>query len=113
MLDRWTGEGTSNSVPRYVTGDGYNWQSSDLYIYDGSFLRLKNMQLGYMLPQDITRKIGVQKFRIFVAVENLATWSKYHGYDPEISSGSDNTNGIDFGVYPQARTWTVGFNIEF
>ena len=113
MLDRWTGEGTSNSVPRYVTGDGYNWQSSDLYIYDGSFLRLKNMQLGYMLPQDITRKIGVQKFRVFVAVENLATWSKYHGYDPEISSGSDNTNGIDFGVYPQARTWTVGFNIEF
>lgn len=113
MLDRWTGEGTSNSIPRYVTGDGYNWQSSDLYVYDGSFCRLKNIQLGYTLPQNITRKIAVQKFRVFVACENLATWTKYHGYDPEISSGSDNTNGVDFGVYPQARTWTVGFNIEF
>ena len=113
MLNRWTGEGTSNSIPRYVIGDGYNWQSSDLYVYDGSFCRLKNMQLGYMLPQDLTRKIGVQKFRVFVAVENLATWTKYHGYDPEISSGSDRSNGVDFGVYPQARTWTVGFNLEF
>ena len=113
MLDRWTGEGTSNSVPRYVTGDGYNWQSSDLYVCDGSFVRLKNMMLGYTLPQDWTRRIAVQKFRIFVSVENLATWTKYHGFDPEISSGSDRSNGVDFGVYPQARTWTVGFNIEF
>lgn len=113
MLNRWTGEGTSNRIPRYVIGDGYNWQSSDLYVYDGSFCRLKNMQLGYTIPQNLTRKIGVQKFRAFVAVENLATWTKYHGYDPEISSGSEKSSGVDFGVYPQARTWTIGFNIEF
>ncbi len=113
MLDRWTGEGTSDRIPRYVIGDGYNWQSSDLYVYDGSYFRLKNMQLGYTLPQVWTRKIAVQKFRVFVAVENLATWTKYHGYDPEISSGSTTSSGVDFGVYPQARTWTVGFNIEF
>lgn len=112
MLGRWTGEGTSNRLPRYMIGDGYNWQSSDLYVYDGSFCRLKNMQLGYTLPQKWTRKIGVQKFRVFGAVENLATWTKYHGYDPEISSGGTSL-GIDYGVYPQARTWTVGFNIEF
>lgn len=113
MLNRWTGEGTSNRIPRYVIGDGYNWQSSDLYVYDGSFCRLKNMQLGYTIPRNLTRKIGVQKFRAFVAVENLATWTKYHGYDPEISSGSEKSSGVDFGVYPQARTWTIGFNIEF
>ena len=113
MLNRWTGEGTSNRIPRYVIGDGYNWQSSDLYVYDGSFCRLKNMQLGYTIPQNLTRRIGVQKFRAFVAVENLATWTKYHGYDPEISSGSEKSSGVDFGVYPQARTWTIGFNIEF
>lgn len=113
MLNRWTGEGTSNRIPRYVIGDGYNWQSSDLYVYDGSFCRLKNMQLGYTIPQNLTRRIGVQKFRVFVAVENLATWTKYHGYDPEISSGSEKSSGVDFGVYPQARTWTIGFNIEF
>lgn len=113
MLNRWTGEGTSNRIPRYVIGDGYNWQSSDLYVYDGSFCRLKNMQLGYTIPRNLTRRIGVQKFRAFVAVENLATWTKYHGYDPEISSGSEKSSGVDFGVYPQARTWTIGFNIEF
>lgn len=112
MLDRWTGEGTSNSIPRYVQGDGYNWQSSDLYVYDASFLRLKNMMLGYTLPQKWTRVIGVQKFRAYVSVENLHTWTKYHGYDPEISSGGTSL-GVDYGVYPQARTWTVGFNIEF
>ena len=50
MLNRWTGEGTSNRIPRFVQGDNVNWQSSDLYVYDGSYLRLKNIQLGYTLP---------------------------------------------------------------
>lgn len=113
MLNRWTGEGTSNRIPRYVTGDGYNWQSSDLYVYDGSFFRLKNIQLGYTLPENITRKVFVSKFRVYVAAENLFTITKYHGYDPEISSGSGTSNGVDFGVYPQARVFTVGFNIQF
>lgn len=112
MLDRWTGEGTSNSLPRYVQGDGWNWQSSDLYVYDGSFCRIKNITLGYTLPNKWTRVIGVQKFRAFVTVENLHTFTKYHGFDPEISSGGTSL-GVDYGVYPQARTWTVGFNLEF
>jgi len=116
MLDRWTGEGTSNRIPRYVQGDGWNWQSSDLYVYDGSFCRIKNMSLGYTLPQKWTRVIGIQKFRAFVSVENLHTFTKYHGFDPEISplENSGGTSlGVDYGVYPQARTWTVGFNVEF
>lgn len=112
MLDRWTGEGTTNSQPRYVQGDGWNWQSSDLYVYDGSFCRIKNITLGYTLPNKWTRVIGVQKFRAFVSVENLHTFTKYHGFDPEISSGGTSL-GVDYGVYPQARTWTVGFNLEF
>ena len=112
MLNRWTGEGTSNKYPRYVQADSYNWQSSDLYVYDGSYLRLKNIQIGYTLPEKLTRKFFVSKLRFFCSAENLATWTKYHGYDPEISSTTTSL-GVDYGVYPQARVWTVGFNIAF
>ncbi|WP_028897241.1 TonB-dependent receptor [Prevotella sp. HUN102] len=110
MLQRWTGEGTSTRIPRLVNGDANNWQSSDLYIYDGSYLRLKNISFGYTLPQYLTQKFFVQRLRLFVMAENLITWTKYHGFDPEISSGGTSL-GVDYGVYPQARTWTVGFNI--
>ena len=64
MLNRWTGEGTTNSMPRYVQADPYNWQASDLYVYDGSYLRLKNIQLGYTLPQKLTKKAFISKFRV-------------------------------------------------
>lgn len=114
MLERWTGEGTSNKLPR-LGGNTENWQMSDIYIHDGSFLRLKNMQLGYTLPKQITEIAGINRFRVFVAAENLATWTKYHGFDPEISSGAGDSQslGVDRGVYPQARTFTVGANITF
>lgn len=112
MLNRWTGEGTSNKYPRFVVGDGTNWQSSDLYITDGSYMRLKNIQLGYTLPQSITSRFFVNKLRFFVAAENLLTFTKYAGYDPEISSGGTSL-GVDYGVYPQSRTFTVGFNLGF
>lgn len=112
MLNRWTGEGTTNSMPRYVQADAYNWQSSDLMVYDGSYLRLKNIQLGYTIPENITRKAFISKLRLYVAAENLVTWTKYHGYDPEISSGGTSL-GIDYGVYPQARVWTIGANVAF
>jgi len=112
MLNRWTGEGTSNTMPRFVQADPYNWQSSDLMVYDGSYFRLKNIQLGYTLPEKITRKAFISKFRVYVAAENLKTWTKYHGFDPEIYSGGTSL-GIDYGVYPQARVWTVGCNLSF
>ena len=112
MLDRWTGEGTSNKIPRFALGDSQNWQSSDLYVYDGSYMRLKNIQLGYTLPQFITKKFFVSSLRFYVAAENLLTFTKYHGFDPEISSSATSL-GVDYGVYPQARTWTVGVNLAF
>ncbi|MGM9735087.1 MAG: SusC/RagA family TonB-linked outer membrane protein [Candidatus Cryptobacteroides sp.] len=112
MLNRWTGEGTSNKYPRFVLGDSVNWQSSDLMVYDGSYVRLKNIQLGYTLPERITKKIFISKLRVFVAAENLLTLTKYHGYDPEISSGGTSL-GIDYGVYPQARTFSFGVNVAF
>ena len=102
MLNRWTGEGTSN----------VNWQSSDLYVYDGSYLRLKNIQLGYTLPAALTQKVFISSLRFYVAAENLFTFTKYHGFDPEISSGGTSL-GIDYGVYPQARVWTIGASLSF
>ena len=112
MLNRWTGEGTSNKYPILRAGDNTNWQVSDLYIVDGSYLRLKNISLGYTLPRSLTRQISIERLRFFVMAENLVTWTKYWGFDPEISSGGKSL-GIDKGVYPQARTWTIGQNLTF
>lgn len=112
MLERWTGEGTSNRIPHFALGDNVNWQSSDLYVYNGSYLRLKNIQLGYTLPQRITSKAFISSLRVYVAAENLLTFTQYHGFDPEISSGGTSL-GIDYGVYPQARVFTVGLNLNF
>ncbi len=113
MLNRWTGPGTSDKYPIFIVGDSSdNWKSSDLYVYDGSYLRLKNIELGYTLPQNLTQKVFINRLRVYVSAENLFTFTKYHGFDPEISSGGTSL-GVDYGVYPQARVWRVGFNLEF
>ena len=118
VLQRWTGEGSSNTVP--TLGDSKNWVVSDMYVRDGSYLRLKNITLGYTLPRELTSKIGISRLRIYGRAENLFTWTKYWGFDPEIGAGWDNeaqkhrteVSGVDYGVYPQARTYTIGFNIS-
>ena len=118
VLQRWTGEGTSNSVP--TLGDSKNWVVSDMYIHDGSYLRLKNITLGYTLPRNLTNRIGINRLRIYGRAENLFTWTKYWGFDPEIGAGWDNDSqkhntqytGVDYGVYPQARTYTIGVNVS-
>ncbi len=112
MLGRWTGEGTSNKYPRLAVGDATNWQVSDLYVCDGSYLRLKNITLGYTLPASLTRKVKIERLRFYAQADNLFTWTEYWGYDPEISSGATSL-GVDRGIYPQARTYTVGVNVSF
>ena len=111
VLDRWTGEGTSNKLPLLKLGDSKNWVCSDIYVQDGSYLRLKNIALGYTLPRNLTKKVNIDRFRVYVRAENLFTWTKYWGFDPEIGSGSTSM-GVDYGVYPQARIFTVGFNLS-
>lgn len=114
ILDRWIGEGTSNTIPRVTSANpNSNWRSSDLYVKDGSYIRLKNMQLGYTLPAELTRRVSVQQLRLYVSAENLLTFTKYDGFDPEIASGGYTTIGIDRGIYPQARTISIGANITF
>ncbi|MBK6962455.1 MAG: TonB-dependent receptor [Bacteroidales bacterium] len=113
-LDRWTAEGTSNEIPRYTWIDvNNNYRVSDLYIEDGSYLRIKNLQLGYTLPGNILKKIGASTWRFYVSAENLATITKYTGADPEIGARSSFDIGIDRGIYPQARTWRLGTTITF
>ena len=114
ILDRWTGEGTSNKLPRLTNANpNGNWASSDLYIKDGSYLRLKNLQLGYTLPATISQRVSISKLRLYVAGENLLTLTGYDGFDPELASGDYFTIGVDKGIYPQARTISFGANITF
>lgn len=115
FMDRWHGEGTSNTMPRFCwNGDdaNKNWGNfSDLYIKNGAFARIKNIQIGYTLPKSLTHKFFVERLRFYVAAENLLTLTGYKGFDPELNN--DKSNGIDRGYYPQARTFTVGLNLNF
>ena len=114
LLDRWTGEGTSNTVPRYTWTDrNNNYRISDLYIEDGSYMRLKNIQIGYSLPKQILSKIGAEKWRFYISGENIVTFTNYSGVDPEIGATSPFDLGIDRGVYPPARTIRFGTGITF
>ena len=110
FLDRWHGEGTSNTLPRMASTSNrnLNWQSSDLFLDDGSYIRLKTIQLGYTLPVNLTQKAAIQRLRFYVAAYNLLTLTGYRGFDVEIGGHS-----VDKGVYPQARTISVGANIAF
>ena len=114
MLDRWTGEGTSNTIPRFTFSDtNRNNRISDLYIEDASFVRLKNIQIGYTLPGNVLNRINAKSWRIYVSAENLFTLTKYSGADPEIGALSSFDIGIDRGLYPQARTFRLGTSISF
>ncbi len=113
ILDRWVGEGSSNDRPRATLADpNQNYSKpSDYYLEDGSYLRIKTLQLGYTLPSALTGKIGVRKIRAYVSSNNLLTLTNYTGYDPEVGGGSD-VWGIDTGVYPQARSFLFGLNFS-
>jgi len=113
VLARWTGPGTTNDArnPRYsFTDANSNIRVSDRYVEDGSFIKLKNIQLGYTFPASVTKKI-FSRLRIYAQVKNAFTLTKYTGYDPEISGGILDT-GIDRGAYPQARTYSFGLDIK-
>lgn len=111
-LDRWTGEGTSNRIPR-VTETNINWQFSDLYLQDGDFLRIANITLGYDFSKLTTWKFANQ-IRLYVQGQNLFTFTKYDGMDPEIGYGTDGwVSGIDLGYYPRPKVVLFGANIKF
>ncbi|MEP6712282.1 MAG: TonB-dependent receptor [Ferruginibacter sp.] len=113
VLARWTGEGTTNDArnPRYsFTDANSNIRVSDRYVEDGSFVKIKNLQLGYTFPASVTQKL-FSKLRIYAQVKNAYTFTKYSGFDPEIAGGILDT-GVDRGAYPQARTYALGIDIK-
>ncbi|MDE6286157.1 MAG: SusC/RagA family TonB-linked outer membrane protein, partial [Muribaculaceae bacterium] len=110
ILNRWTGEGTSNRIPR-VTNGNINWLFSDLYTHDGDYLRLSNLTFGYNFAPIMNQK-WCSQCRLYFQVQNLATFTKYNGMDPEIGYGtSDWVSGIDLGFYPRPRTFLFGINL--
>lgn len=112
ILGRWTGEGTSNRIPR-VTETNINWQFSDLYIQDGDYLRISNITIGYDFAKLINLK-AISQARLYFQVQNAFTFTKYDGMDPEIGYGtSDWVSGIDLGYYPRPRTYLIGVNLKF
>ncbi len=111
-LGRWTGPGTSNTFPRLDDADpNHNFTyPSSFYLSNGSYFRIKTIQIGYTLPSKIARIIGLQSTRFYISGNNLVTFTKYTGYDPEIGGSS---YGIDRGIYPQARSYMFGWDISF
>jgi len=128
-LNRWTGKGTSNDMPRNsFDAPSSNRFFSSAYIEDGSFVRIRNMQLGYTLPVKLISKMRINSLRLYVSAQNLHTFTKYTGFDPEVgtrfqsSAGDANqssdevnalTTGVDYGRYPLPRTILFGLNVRF
>ncbi|MFC6100017.1 TonB-dependent receptor [Olivibacter domesticus] len=114
--NRWHGEGTSNTMARATVDDfNQNGRVSDHFVEDGSFIRLKNIQIGYTLPQHITHNLRIKRARIYISGQNLLTFTGYSGLDPEIGSlGNEiTTTGIDVGSYPLPKIILCGLNVTF
>ncbi len=121
-MDRWTPSNPNSDQPRVTSNDtnngkGYNDKFSSRFVENASYLRARNMELGYSLPKAVLTKFQVNGFRVFASVDNVFTVTKYKGLDPEISATGYYNNplayGVDFGNYPQPRTYRLGFNVQF
>jgi len=108
---------TSSTMPRLYTSSSANKNNrmSDAYVEDGSFIRLQNISLAYTFPKSWIKNLFLNNVKVYCNIQNLYTWTKYKGYDPEVGSLWGNTlmNGIDYGRYPSARTYTFGINVSF
>lgn len=113
-LERWTGEGTTNAYPRLTYSDlnGNFKTPSDFWVKNSDYLRLRNLSLGYTFPMKVTTWLKISKLRIYIAGENLLTFTSYDGYEPEIGGGVFSY-GVDHGIYPQARSIFGGINVTF
>lgn len=120
VLKAWTPTNTNTDIPRAASGDpNQNSRPSTRFLEDGSYMRLKNIILGYNVPNTSLRTLTkgvVSSLRIYVSAQNLLTFTNYSGYDPEVGNrtpGSSLTNGIDFAVYPQPKSYQLGLQVNF
>ena len=113
ILSRWTGEGTSNKIPRVLNTNYGNWEFSDLYIHDGAYFRISDITIGYNFAPLINRK-WCSNLRLYFQMQNLITFTKYNGMDPDIGYGTSSwVSGIDLGFYPRSRNFLFGINLSF
>lgn len=111
---RWTGPGTSNTVPRAIYNQGHNIANSSRWLEDGSFLRVRTVSLGYELPRTWLQRAHIKRLRVYAQADNLALWTKYSGLDPEVSADLDPRYvGEDNLVLPQPRSFNFGINLHF
>ena len=112
-LDRWTPTHTNTDIPRAVFNDpNFNNRVSSHYVENGSYMRIKLLTLGYTLPAGLLSTLHSQRIRVYVSAQNLATFTKYTGFDPELGN-QGNSFGVDRGIYPQARVFLGGINLGF
>jgi len=115
-LNYWTPTNTNTDIPRPIGNtSNTNIVISDRYVEDGSYVRIQNVTLGFTIPQEVISRLKMTRVRIYGSAQNLYTFTKYSGYDPEIGSFNQNPllTGIDNGRYPSPRTYSVGVNVEF
>ncbi|MEZ4829229.1 MAG: hypothetical protein R3C61_23525 [Bacteroidia bacterium] len=112
VLNRWTGEGTSDTEPRLTAG-GLNYSPSSWFVEDGSFVRLRNVSLIYDLPSDFLSRFQIGQASIYLRGTNLLTLTKFTGYSPEIASFNVLSSGIDLGIYPVTTIYSAGINLNF
>ena len=114
VFGRWSGENTSNEHPRVTTGATRNTVFSDYFVEDGSFIRCRNLQVGYTLPKKFTQKFKTESIRFYLSANNLFTITNYQGYDPDIGATAGTLSaGVDYGFYPQAKTIMGGLIVKF
>ncbi|OKS86809.1 SusC/RagA family TonB-linked outer membrane protein [Mucilaginibacter polytrichastri] len=118
VLNAWTPSNSSSDIPRAINSDpNRNGRLSSRWIEDGSYLRLKNLMIGYTIPGSVLKSVGnsaVKRLRVYLSSQNLVTFTGYKGYDPEIGSKNGTlTNGVDFGQYPSARSFQFGLQVGF
>jgi len=107
-LQRWEGPGSDNYMPRAVYGDpNQNERLSTRYIEDGSYLRIKNITIGYTFPRQVLQSLRFSSLRLYASCQNLYTFTHYNGFDPEVG-----VNGVDYSLYPVTRAISVGINLN-
>ncbi|ULQ55771.1 TonB-dependent receptor [Flavihumibacter rivuli] len=109
----WNGEGSTDRFHKISQKQGLNNSVSDYFVEDGSYLRIRNLQFGYNFSTRLLKRISMSQLRLYAGAQNLFTFTKYSGLDPEIGSADPKKTGIDMGFYPQARTITIGINAKF
>jgi hypothetical protein len=115
VMNRYTAANPNGTIPRFTSANKNNTTISDRFVESGSFLRIQNVSIGYNVPKTFIQKAHLSNLRVYISAQNLYTFTKYSGYDPEIGAFNQSITlmNVDNGHYPNPRSFTVGLNVEF